>query len=191
MCTFVGLNEKGLSFELKTVDLEKKVQLEPSYAAMSLTSRVPTLVHDDFSLSESSAIAEYLHDTFPSAPLYPNDVHLRARARQVQAWLRSDLMQIREERSSETIFYKVSVPQLSVEAWEEAKKLFAISERLIPVGAQTLFGEWCIADTELALMLNRLVMNGDSVPQRLQDYAAHQWQRPSVQRWVNLPRPAR
>jgi glutathione S-transferase len=26
-----------------------------------------------------------------------------------------------------------------------------------------MFGEWCIADTDLALMLNRLVLNGDAV----------------------------
>ena len=38
-------------------------------------------------------------------------------------------------------------------------------------------------------MLNRLIMNGDRVPQRLVDYAYHQWQRPSVQRWMALERP--
>jgi hypothetical protein len=41
---------------------------------------------------------------------------------------------------------------------------------------------------ELALMLNRLVVNGDSVPQKLKDYAGGQWQRESVKQWVRLPR---
>jgi glutathione S-transferase len=31
-------------------------------------------------------------------------------------------------------------------------------------------------------------MNGDEVPPRLAAYAAAQWQRPSVQRWVKLAR---
>jgi glutathione S-transferase len=35
-------------------------------------------------------------------------------------------------------------------------------------------------------MLNRLVLNGDEVPQPLADYAAFQWQRASVQRYVAL-----
>ena len=35
-------------------------------------------------------------------------------------------------------------------------------------------------------MLNRLVLNGDEVPERLADYAAFQWQRASVQRFVAL-----
>lgn len=33
-------------------------------------------------------------------------------------------------------------------------------------------------------MLNRLVMNGDAVSERLKTYPAWQWQRPSVQHWV-------
>jgi glutathione S-transferase len=60
---------------------------------------------------------------------------------------------------------------------------------LLSPGAQSLFDEWCIADLDLALMLNRLVLNGDDVPEHLADYARHQWQRPSVQRWVQLQRP--
>jgi glutathione S-transferase len=35
-------------------------------------------------------------------------------------------------------------------------------------------------------MLNRLILNGDEVPQLLVDYAAFQWQRASVQRYVAL-----
>ncbi|MDH4191976.1 MAG: glutathione S-transferase, partial [Betaproteobacteria bacterium] len=42
----------------------------------------------------------------------------------------------------------------------------------------------------LALMLNRLVLNGDSVPERLAAYARRQWERPSVRRWVDRERPA-
>jgi glutathione S-transferase len=41
-----------------------------------------------------------------------------------------------------------------------------------------LFGSWCIADVNLALMLNRMVLHGDPVPKRLADYAAHQFDRP-------------
>ncbi|MFV2189741.1 hypothetical protein ACNISP_01400 [Escherichia coli] len=45
---------------------------------------------------------------------------------------------------------------------------------------------WCIADTDLALMINRLVLHGDEVPERLVDYATFQWQRASVQRFIAL-----
>ncbi|WP_440215055.1 hypothetical protein, partial [Corynebacterium striatum] len=52
------------------------------------------------------------------------------------------------------------------------------------------FGAWSIVDVDLAVMLNRLILNGDNVPAELVAYAQHQWQRPSVQAWVNLHRPA-
>jgi glutathione S-transferase len=38
-------------------------------------------------------------------------------------------------------------------------------------------------------MLNRLALHGDDVPSHLADYARRQWQRPSVQRWLELQRP--
>lgn len=87
MSVFVVLQEKKLPFELSTVDLGADANREASYAAKSLTQRVPTLMHGDFSLSESSAITEYLDDAFPETIVYPHDHRLRARARQVQAWL--------------------------------------------------------------------------------------------------------
>ena len=39
------------------------------------------------------------------------------------------------------------------------------------------------------MMLQRLIVLGDPVPQRLIDYAAHQWRRPSVQQWIHRKRP--
>jgi hypothetical protein len=41
----------------------------------------------------------------------------------------------------------------------------------------------------LAMMLQRLIVLGDPVPQRLIDYAAHQWRRPSVEQWIHKKRP--
>ena len=37
-------------------------------------------------------------------------------------------------------------------------------------------------------MINRLAIHGDPVPDSLKRYAARQWQRPSVQRWLSLKR---
>ena len=191
MSAFVTLHEKGLPFELLTIDLGARENHAPAFTATSLTSRVPTLVHDDFSLSESSAISEYLEDLYPPpgyAPVYPADIRARARARQLQAWLRSDLMPIRAERTTQVIFFRRTGAPLSDEARVAADKLFRVASALLPDGAQNLFGEWSIADIDLAVMINRLAMNGDEVPPRLATYAAAQWQRPSVQRWVKQAR---
>jgi glutathione S-transferase len=186
-CRCSSRREKGLPFAIETVNLSVAANHLPDYAAVSLTRRVPTLIDGTFRLSESSAITEYLDERFPSpdyVALYPRDLKARARARQLQAWLRSDLMPIREERPTDVIFFGPLESTLSGHARASAEKLFAAAEAMLENGQEHLFGEWCIADTDLALMLNRLVMNGDPVPDALARYARGQWLRPSVQRWV-------
>jgi glutathione S-transferase len=190
MSVFVALHEKKLPFEIVSLDLSSGSASAPAYAKMSLTHRVPTLVDGNFSLSESSAITEYLHEVYPGQALYPAEVKNRARARQVQAWIRSDFMPIRTERTTVVLFYGPSATPLSAEARSAAQKLFAGATELLSHGGPHLCGkDWCIADVDLAVMLNRLVLNGDSVPESLAAYASHQWQRPSVQLWVNKERP--
>ncbi|SFQ95369.1 MULTISPECIES: glutathione transferase [unclassified Enterobacter] len=189
MSVYVALHEKALPFTLKTVDLSGGENLRPGWEGYTLTRRVPVLAVDDFELSESSAIAEYLEETFAPPEwerIYPHDRQNRARARQIQAWLRSDLMPIREERSTDVVFAGAKKAPLSSAGLASAAKLFDTANLLLAHGKPNLFGEWCIADTDLALMLNRLVLNGDDVPERLAEYAAFQWQRSSVQRFVAL-----
>lgn len=118
MSVYVALKEKGLRFELEPVDLAEHENQQEAYAELSLTRRVPTLLHENFSLSESSAITEYLDEVFTApdfASLYPHDKQKRAKAREIQAWLRSDLMPIRQERSTEVVFAGLKPPALSEE----------------------------------------------------------------------------
>lgn len=189
MSVYVALQEKGLPFTLKTVNLGLGEHLQPGWRGFSATRRVPLLDVDGFELSESSAITEYLDERFAPPEwerLYPHDLQKRARARQIQAWLRSDLMPIREERSTAVIFAGEKKAPLTEAGRKSAAKLFDTASVLLADDRPNLFGEWCIADTDLALMLNRLILNGDNVPERLADYATFQWQRASVQRYVAL-----
>lgn len=189
LSVYVALQEKGLPFSLKTVDLSSGEHLQPSWQGYASTRRVPVLEIDGFELSESSAITEYLEDRFAPPQwerIYPHDLQKRARARQIQAWLRSDLMPIREERSTDVVFAAARKGPLSEAGKESAAKLVATASGLLAHGKPNLFGEWCIADTDLALMLNRLVLNGDEIPEALAEYAAFQWQRASVQRFIAL-----
>lgn len=190
MSVFVALREKGLGFDVVTLDLDAAQNRTADFAQLSLTQRVPTLVHGDFALSESSAITEYLEHLYPDAPVYPVEPRQRARARQVQAWLRSDLLPIRQERSTLVVFCGQTMPPLSPAAEVAAGTLISAAQALLAGNPEYLFGAWSIVDVDLAVMLNRLILNGDSVPAGLVDYAQRQWARPSVQEWVNLPRPA-
>ena len=189
MSVFVTLREKGLAFETISLDLDAGQNQAADYARLSLTQRVPTLQDGDFTLSESTAITEYLDEAYPETRVYPADLQRRAKARQVQAWLRSDLLPIRQERSTLVVFCGEKMPPLSPTAQTAAGKLISAAQQLLKDNPEYLCGEWSIADVDLAVMLNRLILNGDSVPPELVAYAQRQWQRPSVREWVNQPRP--
>lgn len=74
----IQLAEKGQSVEEILVKLEAKEQKSDPYRALNPYGRVPTLVDDDFVLFESSAIMEYLEQTFPEPALVPRSARGRA-----------------------------------------------------------------------------------------------------------------
>ena len=189
MSAFVAIRAKGLNVDFETVDLAGKQNLIDSFFQTSVTNRVPTLVDGDFSISESSANAEYLEEKFPTANLYPKNIQDRAKARQIQAWLRSDLLALRQDRPTEVIFYKPSTIELTSDGKIASDKLCKVAIMSLGDGRNYLFGSWSIADTDLAIMLNRLIFNNDPVPMLLKRYAAHQWQHPAIQEWLALKRP--
>jgi glutathione S-transferase len=125
MSAFVSLHEKDLPFDMETVDLSAKEKHDPAFVIRSITRRVPMLVHDEFALSESSVISEYIDETFPGPRLYPADPRSRAKAREVQSWIRSDLVPIRTERPTDVVFYGAKKAPLSREAQVEADRLFS------------------------------------------------------------------
>jgi glutathione S-transferase len=189
---FVALSEKQLVFDIKEIDLAGGEQRAAAYAVASITARVPALIHDGLWLTESNAIVEYLEEAFPdSMRLLPRRNPDRARARQVLSWLSSDLIPLREERSTATLFYERATAPLSDAARNAANKLIRVVEQLLPGDAPTLFEEWSIADASFALMLHRLILNGDPVPERVRKYAERTWQRASVRAFVERPRPNR
>lgn len=189
---FVALKEKGLPFQEVDVDLGRGEQRSGDYPARSLTARVPMIDHDGFHLTESLAIVEYVEEVFrpPQFPaLMPEDPRGRARVRQVLGWLRTDLVDLRAERSTETMFYERADRPLSARGQAAADKLFAVAGFLLPEGARTILSSWTLADGDLAFTLHRLILNGDPVPPRLAEWAKVQWARPSIQAYVGHPRP--
>jgi glutathione S-transferase len=189
---YVALEEKGVPYTWKTVSLPEGAHQRADYLGPSMTGRIPAIDHDGFWLAESAAIVDYLDDAFP-APQYkralPEGPKERARARMVMHWVRSDLMAIREERPTHTMFYKRADLPLSPAGQLAEKRLLETAARLVPEGATSMFGAWCQADSDLAFMLQRLVINGHDVPARLRKFVDAQWARPSVQKWVTHDRP--
>jgi glutathione S-transferase len=191
LSAFVALEEKGLPYTVREWHLEKNEHKDAAFATPSLTGRVPALQHDAFWLSESQAIGEYLAETFPFPGyprLFPADFKERATSRQLMSWIRSDLMPIREQRATHTMFYERAKTPLDKDGQAAAARVLNVAERLVGDGRKSLFENWCLADADFGFFLMRLVLNGDPVPAGVRKYAETQWQRPSNQKFVDRPR---
>jgi glutathione S-transferase len=185
---YVTLKEKGVPFDLVELALDKQETRKPDYVAHTLTAKVPALEHDGFWLAESSAIIEYLDEQFPSPRVLPADSRQRARARQIMAWLRTDMDPLRRDRPTTVMFYEKSTQPPADDTRGCIERLYRVATALVPNGATSLFGEWSIADSELAFMLQRLGLNGDALPPSLHAFVEAQWSRPSVKGYLAHPR---
>jgi glutathione S-transferase len=184
---FVTLEEKKVPYRLETLSLSSKEHEKPAYAQPSYTGKVPAIRHGDFWLAESSAIDEYVDEAFPPPAhprLYPDDLRDRGRVRMIQAFLRSDLMPLRQDRPTSTFFEGEAAKPLTAEGRAAADRLVRIAERFLPQGASFVASRFSPADADLALMLQRLVANGDPCPDRLAAYARAVFVRPSVRKWL-------
>lgn len=81
----LSLWEKGLAFEEVKLDLFQGDQLTAEYKQLNPNGVVPTLVHNDEVIIDSSVILEYLDDLFPEVALRPESALARA---QMRVWLR-------------------------------------------------------------------------------------------------------
>ena len=186
---YVALTEKKLPFSTEVVALGKGEHRTKEYRNRTITARVPALRHGDFWLAESGAIVEYLEDVFPEPRVLPADVKERARARQIMHWIRSDLMAIREERPTTSIFYEPAKEPLSAQGRKAADKLIEAATALLDHDRLTIFGSFTIADADLALMLQRLHKSGEPLSKRIVEYVEGIWSRPSIQAFVERDRP--
>lgn len=65
------LEELGVPYDMKILDLDKREHKAPSYLAINPMGKVPAIVHRGVVVTEVAAIGIYLADAFPKAGLAP------------------------------------------------------------------------------------------------------------------------
>lgn len=76
------LEEKGVQWTSRYIDLFRFDQMKPDYLAINPDGVVPTLVHNGKPIRESTIINEYIEEAFEGPALMPKHPLLRARARE-------------------------------------------------------------------------------------------------------------
>ena len=76
-----AMAEKEMPWEGVYIDILKGEQFEPDYIKLNPKAVVPTLIHDERVILDSTVIIEYLDQLDPDSSLHPTDPVDRANAR--------------------------------------------------------------------------------------------------------------
>jgi maleylacetoacetate isomerase len=90
----IALNLKALTYEQVTIDLDKKhaAQHHLEYGRINPQGVVPSLeLDDDTALMQSTAIIEYIEETWPEPPLLPKRAEERAFVRALSQIVCADM----------------------------------------------------------------------------------------------------
>jgi len=87
----IALHEAGLDFEPVRLDFASGEQTKREYLGINPKGRVPALVTDRGTLTETGAILEYIADIAPQAGLRPADAHEAAKMREAMWYIASTM----------------------------------------------------------------------------------------------------
>jgi maleylacetoacetate isomerase/maleylpyruvate isomerase len=112
----IGLNLKGLAYEIAPVNLVSSQHLQPAYAALNPQRLLPALEVGGRTLTQSLAILEWLDETVPEPSLLPADPFDRAVVRTMSQIIASDIHPVNNLRILRALT-GLGVDEPSREAW--------------------------------------------------------------------------
>ena len=155
MRPWIAMRAKGIEFEEILTPFDDDAR-NPKFREFSPTGKVPVLVDGEVRVWESLAILEYLHDKFPDAGFWPQNIAKRAAARAFASEMHAGFNALRSACPM-----NIRRPVRAIEVGEGVRRDVARIEELwrdcLDVwGGPFLFGEFCNADAMYAPIVNRL-----------------------------------
>ncbi len=156
----------------------------------SPNKKVPYLIHDDFTLSESMAIAEYMAEITPEIQLWPADLKARAHARAVCAEMASGLFNIRGEMpmNIRRIDIKIELSDDAIKEIKHVEQVWAYCRENYGQDGPFLFGKLSIADAFYAPLIWRFRSYKspmlDGLSKTTQGYMKAMMEWPDMQSWA-------
>jgi GST-like protein len=185
----VMLEEIGMPYEVRAIDLAKGEQKTPAFLAINPNGRIPAIVDrelGDFAVFESGAILVYLAEK--SGQLLPTDVKGRSRAMQ---WLMFQMGGIGPMMGQANVFYRYLPEKIEIAIRRyqtEVRRLFEVLETQL-VNTEYLAGDYGIADIANWCWVRGHRWSGvdvDGLP-GLQRWLAAIDARPAAQKGIKVP----
>ena len=115
--TRIALNLKGLDYEQHAVDLRTGAQRSEAYLKLNPQGLVPALEVDGAVITQSSAILEWLDETYREPALMPADAFGRAQVRGMIGLIASDIHPLNNLRVLTALRGTFGADQAQIDAW--------------------------------------------------------------------------
>lgn len=187
----IALDEKNVPYERIEVGWSLAKRYEPHHpdvVALNPKKQVPVLVDGDVVVYDSTLILEYLEERFPEPPLYPSELALRARCRQLEAAADEIVFPAVWELINGGFYPAAAGDTAAAERSQRAKARVAeLCEGLDKelVGREYLCGRFSVADIGTYIMVSTAATLGAPPPAsctQLQGWLGRLSARPAVRR---------
>ena len=153
----------------------------PEYLQINPQGKIPSLRHNDFNLTESAAIINYI-DTLSERPFIPTEAQARASYDELAYFVLAELEQPLWSNGKHrfAIPEEYRVPQmLETAKWEFAKAIKAL-EKLVTIDEFALGNEFSFADILLAQTIDWADRFNFEVPKKYLSYRNNMFSRPAA-----------
>lgn len=182
----VTLEELGLPYEVRAIDIMQGEQKDPAYLKLNPNGRIPTLVDDGFAVFESGAIMMYLAEK--TGRLMPTDPQGRSL---VVQWLMFQMGGVGPMMGQANVFYRAMEEKIqpAIDRYQnESRRLFEVLDTRLQE-SEWLADDYSIADIANWCWLRLHFWSGVSMDglDALQRFMATMEARPACQRGVEVP----
>lgn len=131
---------KGIAFETRTVNLIAGDQKRPDFLKINPYGAVPVLYINGQYITQSVAICEYLEETHPDRPIFPEEPRARARVREIVEIINSFLVPLQNPTTAK----RVSDDPKEQHAW--SMEFFTKGFRALEIILRKSSGKYCVGD---------------------------------------------
>lgn len=190
----IMLEECGLDYEIKWIDITKGDQKKPEFLAVSPNNKIPAITDPDgpdgqpVSIFESGAILQYLGRK--TGKFYPQAERQRIEVEEWLFWQVGGLGPIGGQAHHYLRFAKEKIPYAMDRFREEMHRLYTVMDHRLS-GRDYLAGEYSIADIACFGWASRWDWQGQKIEDfpNVKAWLARVGARPAVQRGMNKRKP--
>ncbi len=185
----IALEEMGLPYKVKVVNIMSGDQKKPDYLKINPNGRIPTIVdkdNGDFSVFESGAILIYLAEK--TGKFLPTDSKKKS---QVIQWIMFQMGGIGPMQGQANVFFRYwdkKIPEVIDRYHKETKRLYGVLETRLE-GREWLCDDYTIADMANFTWVHIHSWAGVSIDDlpNVKAWVARMRARPAVQKGLDVP----